>query len=187
MTKALVPLAEGVEEMEAVIVIDTFRRAGWNVVAAGFDSGPVKASRGVLLHSDAQWKDVDPDAFEILVIPGGRGGTDRLCRHSEVLEAVRRFHAGGKRVAAVCAGPLVLKEAGILDGRRITCHPSVEEEMKPIPRIDQPVVIDGNIITSQGAGTTFDFALNIIEQVDGPGTAQQIADALVLRRIPLHF
>ncbi len=187
MTKVLVPLVDGVEEMEAVILIDTFRRAGWTVTAAGFKPGPVTASRSVRLFPDEAWSKLDPHAFDLFVIPGGREGVQQLRGMSDVCRAVREFHDRDKRIGAVCAGPLVLKDAGILKDRRVTFHPSVAEEMKPIDWVDQPVVIDGNIITSQAPGTTFEFALNIIEHVENPDKAEQIAGAMILRRIVAHL
>ena len=120
MTRALIPLAEGCEEMEAVIVIDTLRRAGWEVIAAGFGEGPVRCSRGVCLVPDRAWQDVDAMDFDVLVLPGGGPGTERLRQDPGVLEAVLRMNDAGRTVAAICAAPLVLKDAGILSGRSVT-------------------------------------------------------------------
>lgn len=180
MTKVLVPLAEGCEEMEAVIIIDTFRRAGWEVSAVGLESGPVRASRGVQLLPDCSWEEIRPEEFDLIVLPGGGGGTDRLKADERVINTVRTFHADGKWVAAVCAGPLVLQEAGLLDGRRATCHPSVAEQLTSADRVSDRVVIDRGVITSQGPGTSFEFALAIIAEVDGQQKADQIGSAMVL-------
>ncbi len=176
-------MADGVEEMEAVIIIDTLRRAEWDVTSAGFKKGVVTASRGVKIEPDALWEDVDAGSFDVIAIPGGKGGADNLRANQDVLNAVREFHSRGKPLASVCAGPLVLKEAGVLDGKRVTCHPSVTEEIRPVERVDEPVVVDGNIITSQGAGTCFEFALAIIESIDGRSKADKIGNAMVVHRI----
>lgn len=180
MTKALIPLAPGCEEMEAVIVIDVFRRAGWEVTAAAVNDEPLVCSRGVQLVADAAWRDVDPAAYDVLALPGGGPGTDVLRAHAGVLEAVRSFHASGRIVAAVCAAPLVLQDAGILEGRTVTCHPGVAAELTSGRRLDEAVVTDGNLLTSQGPGTCFAFALAVVAAVDGEVRADRLADAMVL-------
>jgi 4-methyl-5(b-hydroxyethyl)-thiazole monophosphate biosynthesis len=182
MARALVLLADGCEEMEAVIVMDTLRRAKWDVVAAGVTPGAITASRGVRLLPDAAWADVDPARFDILVIPGGSRGVDNLVRDQRVLETVRQFCGAGKRVAAVCAGPLVLQAAGVLAGKRVTSHPGVAQKVTQAVRMDEAVVKDGRIITSQGPGTSFAFALAIIADVDGQAKADAIGAEMVWRR-----
>lgn len=177
MTAALILLANGVEEMEAVIVIDTFRRAKWKVTAAGVGTEVVIASRGVRLLPDVAWSEIDPEKFDVLVIPGGQAGTEALAREARVLEAVRSFVRAGKWVAAICAGPLVLQAAGVLTGRRATCHPAVV--LTQTERLPERVVVDGRLITSQGPGTTLEFALAIVREIEGPAQAAQLAQAML--------
>lgn len=177
MTRALVPLANGVEEMEAVIIIDTLRRAGWDVVSAGIARGLVTASRGVRLAPDADWSAIDPATFDALVIPGGSDGTAVLCRDERVLAAARDFMANGKTIGAICAGPLVLQSAGVLEGRKFTCYPGID--IAAGTRLDEKVVVDGNIVTSQGPGTAFDFALTLIGLNDKE-SARKTASAMLL-------
>jgi 4-methyl-5(b-hydroxyethyl)-thiazole monophosphate biosynthesis len=180
MTKVLVPLAEGCEEMEAVIIVDVLRRAGWAVTAAGLQPGPVRGSRGVVLTPDALWADTDPGAFDLLVLPGGGPGTQRLAGDQRILAAVRAFDAAGKRLGAVCAGPLVLQQAGVLDGRRATCHPDVAGRMTRARHVDEPVVVDGTITTSQSAGTCIAFALELIRQIDGEEKCAAVRKGLAM-------
>lgn len=180
MTKVLIPLAEGCEEMEAVILIDVLRRAGWHVVVAGLQPGSVRASRGVVLTPDRTWDKLDPTDFDLLVLPGGSEGTQRLLRDERVLDAVRSLTATGKRVAAVCAAPLVLQAAGVLEGRRATCHPGVAAQLTRARYVNEPVVVDGTITTSQAAGTCFAFALELIRQVDGEEKVAAVRQGLVL-------
>lgn len=180
MPTALVPIAEGCEEMEAVIIIDTLRRAGWTVIAAGLAEGPVTCSRGVRIVPDARWSDVDVSACDLIVLPGGGPGTAVLCRDPRVLEAIRVFDAQRKTIAAICAAPLVLQEAGILDGRTATCHPSVADALTTARHVDRAVVTDGNLVTSQGPGTAFAFALALIARVDGDDSADAIRRAMVV-------
>lgn len=178
MSKVLVPLAEGVEEMEAVIVIDTLRRAGFEVVSAGLKAGPLTASRGVRLLPDTTLDEVQALDFDVLVLPGGKG-VALLKNDVRVLAAVRAFHQAGRWVCAVCAAPLVLQAAGILGGRKVTCFPGSAAELTVTPRRTERVVVDGNLITSQGAGTSLEFALEIIRQVGSPALAEQVASSMV--------
>lgn len=179
MTRALVPMADGTEEMEAVIVIDTLRRAKWEVVAAGMKKGIITASRGVKIVPDAAWNEIDPSTFDMIIVPGGAKGVGCLLKEERLHEAIRKLHRAGKIVAAVCAGPLVLQQAGVLAGRKATCHPDDAMMIVQAQWVNEPVVIDGNIVTSQGAGTCFKFALAIISEVDGPEKSAAVARGMV--------
>jgi len=178
--KALVPLADGVEEMEAVIVIDTLRRAQWEVTSAAIGNQTVEASRDIRLVADALWNDIDPSAYDAMVLPGGIEATRRLASHAGVLETVRVFAATGRTVAAICAAPLVLQAAGILEGREATCHPSVRADLTATSAGNGRVIVDGNVITSQGPGTAFEFALTLIRYLDDPRKAADIAEAMLV-------
>lgn len=180
MARVLVPLADGCEEMEAVIIIDTFRRAKWDVVAAGLKPGLVTASRGVKLMPDTTWDQVDLNSFDLIVLPGGGGGTDNLMNDERVLAALRDFNARGKIIAAICAAPQVLQKAGVIDGKRITCYPSVASKIARAKRVDDIVVEDGNVITSQGPGTSFAFALAILARIDGDAIAREVGAAMLV-------
>ena len=176
----LIPVADGSEEMEVVIVVDTFRRAKWNVVIASLGIGAIRASRGVQLMPDAAWADVIPDDFDMLVIPGGGDGVTALAKDKRLLATARAFMANGKWVAAICAGPLVLQAAGVLQGRRVTCHPGVAGELTQTPRLNDRVVVDGRLITSQAPGTAIEFTLAIIRAVEGDRKANELAKAMVV-------
>jgi len=178
----LIPVADGSEEMEVVIVADTLRRAQWHVVLAGLAAGAVTASRGVRLVPDVAWADVTPEAFDMLVIPGGWDGVTALAKNERLLATVRAFMANGKWVAAICAGPLVLQAAGVLKGRRATCHPGVAGKLTQTPRLNDRVVVDGRLITSQAPGTAFEFALALIRAVEGDRKADELAKAMVVGR-----
>ena len=179
MTRALVPLAEGCEEIEAVVIIDTLRRAQWEVVTVGFHPGALTASRGVRLIPDAEWEQVTPDAFDCIILPGGARGTQNLMTVASLLEAIRKFAVEGKLLAAICAGPLVLQAAGVLRGHTATCHPAVRNDFRSTRSSDR-VVVDGNLVTSQGPGTAIEFALALIRLVDGDATADMVAEGLVI-------
>ena len=179
MPKVLVPLTDGVEEMEAVIIIDALRRAGWDVVAAGMKPGAILASRGVKIQPDLPWEQIDPSTFDAVMIPGGKGARS-LAADTRILEAVRDFRTAGKWIGAICAAPLVLQAAGILNGVRATCHPSVAAELTSARHENQRVVVDGRIITSQGPGTAFEFALTLIRLAEGPAAADTVAGPMIL-------
>ncbi|MBL7115333.1 MAG: DJ-1/PfpI family protein [Kiritimatiellae bacterium] len=180
MAEALILLADGIEEMETVIIVDVLRRAAWNVTMASIDNSEITASRGVRLLADKTFDAIDPTDYDVLLIPGGMGGTQRLQKHQGVLEAIRTFSDHAKWIGAICAGPLVLQSAGILEEKLVTCHPGVRDQLTAPRESNSRVVVDGRIVTSQGPGTAFEFALRFIELIDSPKAMQAVADGLVL-------
>lgn len=181
MARVLIPLAEGCEEMEAVIVTDVLRRAGIEVVAAGLTEGIITASRDVHLVPDTLWDELTPMQFDVIILPGGMGGSEALCQHDGVQQALGEFAMHKKLIGAICAAPLALHKAGILDGRPFTCYPGIEDMMDgPVNRKDERVVDDGNLVTSQGPGTAFEFALKIVERLVGKKIAEQVAGGMLL-------
>ncbi len=179
---ACIVMAAGSEEMEVVITVDVLRRAGIEVclAAVGAAGGTITASRGVRLGADADWPPPELDRFDLLVIPGGLGGVAALRAEPSVLQALKDFTAAGKYTASICAGPLVLSDAGLLAGKHYTCFPGCEKDIPDGERQDKPVVRDGKLITSQGPGTAFRFALTLIEELAGLDTAKQVAEGLLL-------
>lgn len=181
MARLLVLVANGTEEMEFVITVDMLRRAKLEVVAAAVgDDVSVTGSRHVRLVADTTLERVRLDDFDGLVIPGGAQGVECMAKHAGVLEAVRHFDRARKLVAAICAGPIVLHAAGILQGRSFTCYPGVEKAIAGARRRDEKVVTDEHILTSQGPGTAFAFALAIIARFEGEIKAQEVARTALL-------
>lgn len=179
--KALVAIANGSEEMEAVIIIDTLRRAEFEVTVAGLTAGPIEASRGVKLVADVLWDEIDPNAFDILLLPGGFGGTEAFMQHAGVQQALRDFNAAGKWVGCICAAALALNEAGILAGKKFTCYPGVEQKLPAdVQPVDEIVVVDRHLITSQGPGTAFEFALKVIAECGSPHLSAEVRAGLLL-------
>ena len=128
--RVLVPLAAGFEEMEAVIIVDVLRRAGVEVLLAGLDGpGPVAGSRGITVSAEVDLGASMAEEFDAVVLPGGLGGTHTMRDDERVLELVRRGFDAGRLTAAVCAAPLVLARAGLVEGRAVTGHPSVQAEL----------------------------------------------------------
>lgn len=181
MPEALVPFAPGFEEMEGVIIVDVCRRAGWRVDVVGLAPGTVTASRGVVVQPDLVWDEVVPLSYDLLILPGGAGGTEALIRDERVLKAIRGFYEAGKWVAALCAGPLAFQAAGILSPHsRVTCHPGVEKKLTTVPRQTARTVVDGKMVTSQGPGTAFEFALTLVRLLEGEEKATRLAREMIL-------
>jgi 4-methyl-5(b-hydroxyethyl)-thiazole monophosphate biosynthesis len=178
----LIILAEGFEEMEAVIPADMLRRAGLNVTIAALGKELlVNGSRGVRIKADIMLEGITfvPDA---LVLPGGGKGAENLASSEKVIELVKQTAQMGKTVAAICASPAhALVKAGVLEGKTATCYPGEEVFFKgnTVYKKDN-VVVDSNIITSRGPGTAFDFALNIIEALGGKPLAQQVKEKALI-------
>jgi 4-methyl-5(b-hydroxyethyl)-thiazole monophosphate biosynthesis len=167
MATALVLLAEGFEEIEAVSIIDILRRGGVEVHSAYLDSELVTGANGITIQANISLKVAAPDDYDIVVLPGGWDGTNRLAENPLAQTVIKRFAADGKWVAAMCAAPYALHAAGVLS-KRYTCYPSVEEQIRPDDRVaDEKVVIDGKVITSQGPGTAICFGLEIVRQLVG--------------------
>lgn len=181
MKKALIPLANGCEEMEAVIITDTLRRANIHAVLAGLQPGIITASRGVGLAPDTVWDEINPADFDIIILPGGMDGSRALAEHAGVQQALKDFDAAGKTIAAICAAPLALFKAGLLNNRKFTCYPGIEHMMNhTIKRETRAVVQDGNLITSQGPGTAFEFALTLVEYLTDTATARRVREGMLL-------
>ena len=180
MPTVLVPLAEGCEELEAVTVIDLLRRANINVVTAGLEAGSVKASRGVVLQPDTTLDEALQDEYDMVVLPGGGPGSDRLDADDRIRQLLIQMANSEKFTAAICAAPKVLKSAGLLEGRQVTCYPGVLDTAD-LPGLDteQRVVRDGKVVTSRGPGTAMDFALQLIEILQDKDMRDQVEVGLV--------
>ncbi len=181
MSRILVPLAEGFEELEAVTVIDLLRRAGVEVVTAGLQSGPVKASRGVVIVPDASMDAVLNEDFDMIVLPGGLPGAHHLRDDARVQAILKRHAAAGAYTAAICAAPVALAEAGLLVGKTATSYPGFVEKLviDDFTHSTEAVVVDGRVVTSRGPGTAMDFALTLIELLCGKAQRDQVEAGLV--------
>ncbi len=178
---ALVLLAPGTEEMEAVISIDVLRRAGIDVTVAGIDGdGPTRCSRGVTITPDVALDSVE-GAFDVLVLPGGAEGAKHLAESPKVGELLREQELAGRMVAAICAAPIALQAHGVFEGRKLTSHPSVKSMLEEWGDYSEhSVEADGNLVTSRGPGTAFAFALRIVGALTD-------AEKMVQVRAPMMF
>ena len=180
MANVLVPIAQGCEELEAVTIIDLLRRAGIRVVTASLDNQPVKASRGTVLLADTTLDEVLDQEFDMIVLPGGLPGADNLNQDARIHQLLRQMSSAGKYTAAICAAPRVLATAGLLNGKHATSFPGSLEGYPTEQMVyeQQPVVVDGKLITSRGPGTAMDFALELIEQLAGKTKRDEVEAAL---------
>ncbi len=174
MPKVLVVLADGFEEIEAIAPIDLLRRAGAEVITASLSDGiHVTGRDGITVHADTTLSSVETAVFDVVFLPGGPG-TRQLRADPRVRVIVQRQSAGGGWIAAICAAPTVLHDAGLLAGRRYTAHPSVENELPNVLR-NERVVVDDRLITSRGAGTAIDFGLELVTRLFSAEKAREIA------------
>ena len=175
MPRVLVLLADGSEEMEVTIIVDILRRGGVDVVLAGLEGpDPVTCSRGLRILPDLGVSDVE-GSFEMIVLPGGAEGTERFCGSLDLGRLLAEQEQQGGWIAAVCAAPKALVTHGIGGGKAMTSHPSVQDVVAAHGVLSQePVVCADKLITSQGPGTAFEFALALVAQLRG----QEVADGL---------
>ncbi|MCX8065205.1 MAG: DJ-1/PfpI family protein [Candidatus Hydrogenedentes bacterium] len=182
MHRVLVILAQGCEEVEAVTPIDLLNRAGVEVVTASLDDDKViRASHGALLMSERTLDEVLSEKFDMVVLPGGLPGADYLGNDSRVVSLIKEMAQEGKYVCAICAAPRILAKNGLLDGKKATAYPGIlkKEENPGICIVDERVVVDGNIITGRGPGVAIDFALALIEALEGRDVRNKVEASLV--------
>jgi 4-methyl-5(b-hydroxyethyl)-thiazole monophosphate biosynthesis len=180
--KVLVPIANGSEEIEAVCIIDTLRRAGAEVTVASVDGLQLTASRGVKIVADAKIADCTGQTYDCIALPGGMPGAEHLRDSVELIGMLKKQKQAGRLYAAICASPAVaLAPHGLLDGVRATCFPSLRGKLNPRYASDERVVVDGNCVTSQGPGTAIEFALELIELLFGPEKAKEVAAPMLVR------
>ncbi len=165
MTSALIPLAPGCEELEAVTIIDLLRRADFDVLTAGLVEGSITASRRTVLVPDVLLVDMTDQEFDLIVLPGGQPGATHLGESRILKRMLYRQDERGGWIGAICAAPRVLAAHGLLAGRRATSFPGALDEFSDgsFEMVDDPVVIDDHIVTSRGPGTAMDFVLTLIE------------------------
>jgi protein DJ-1 len=181
MPSAIVLLAPGAEEMEATIIVDVLRRGGVEVTLVGVEGpGPVTCSRGLRITPDVGLEQVEGLA-DAVVLPGGAGGAACLAGSMAVGRLLRSHLEAERIVAAICAAPTALLAHGLASGRRGTSHPSVRAQLEGACELrDERVVEDGRLLTSQGPGTSFEFALALVARLCGTEVRKQIEKPLIL-------
>lgn len=178
---ALVVIADGTEELEAVTIIDVLRRGGVQVTVASAGALGVTASRAVKLTADRLIGDCADQTYDLVALPGGLPGAEHLRDCKPLIEMLKKQKAEGRLLAAICASPAVaLAPHGLLDDRKATCYPSMMDQLPC--KGEGRVVVDGNCVTSQGPGTAIDFALELVRLLRGDTIAGQVAAAMLVER-----
>ncbi|WP_434638023.1 DJ-1/PfpI family protein [Sulfurimonas sp. NW7] len=181
MSKVLVPLANGFEEIEAVSIIDVLRRAEIEVLVASLSEEMlVKGANNIVIQADLHVKDVNADMIDMVVLPGGWDGTYALADDENVQRILREMDAKGKNIGAICAAPFALNKAGVLK-EKYTCYPSVEEQIRQEGYMgDKAMVVeDQNVMTSRGPGTALCFGLKIVKKLKGEETYNALKAGLL--------
>ncbi|MFN3599596.1 MAG: DJ-1 family glyoxalase III [Aquificaceae bacterium] len=180
MAKVAIILAEGFEEVEAVAPIDVLRRAGVEVIIAGLTPDPVPSARDVKIVPDTTVDNLNPKELDLVILPGGAGGVERLKADPRVERLIKAMQDKKKLIGAICAAPTALAKFGVLEGKRATVYPSLVEEIKPAQFVNQRVVEDENLITSQGPGTALEFGLRLAEKLVGKEKAREVARRMLV-------
>lgn len=183
MKRVLMPVAPGFEEIEALAVVDILRRAGLEVIMAGTVDGAIEGRSKIRVLTDVSLVSVKDQEFDMIILPGGTAGTENLKKDSRIKEIVERLNKKGKFVAAICAAPTVLSAIGITTGKNITSHPGVRDKFTREKVLDDRVVVDGNIVTSQGPGTAIEFAFKLIELLLGKDKVAEVNKGVLAMKV----
>ena len=179
--KVIVPLAEGFEEIEFSTIVDILRRAGIDVTTAGLKEGITNGAHGIRVAADTEIDKVSADDFDVIILPGGNPGFVNLGKSEKVLKLVREMYDKNKYVTAICGAPSVLAKTGIIKGKRATIYPGMEDTLTGAQSINERVVVDGRVITSQGPGTAMEFAIKLVEVLAGKRKAEEVTKEVLAR------
>lgn len=180
MKRIAIFFAEGYEEIEALTVVDLCRRAGIQAdMVSVTDSLQVTGSHNIPVMTDKFLADVDFDALDMIVLPGGMPGTRNLEKVPVLMEQVKAFAASGKYIAAICAAPSVFGHLGLLQGKTACCYPGFEEELAGAKVSYNSCEADENIITGRGMGCAIDFSLKIIEKLENGDISSEIGQKII--------
>ena len=181
MSRVCIFLADGFEEVEALTPVDLLRRAGIEVVTVSMnETREVTGRSQITVLADTLWADAHADTADMLVLPGGQPGVKNLGAHEGLTTLLRKYADEEKLLAAICAAPTIFGALGIVNGKKATCYPGLEDQLTGAYAVtDQRVVTDGNITTSRGAGTSVAFALRLIEILKDSDAAEKVASGIV--------
>ena len=174
-------LGTGFEETEAITPLDLLRRAGLEVATVGLNGKIIYGSHGIGVEADIEIPQLDLTNLEMIILPGGLGGVASIRACREAMEAIRFAWENGKYTAAICAGPTVLADLGIVNGKNATCYPGCEGQMGSANMVEAAAVTDGRLITGTSAGCAVPFGLALIAALKGQEEADRIARQIVIR------
>jgi DJ-1 family protein len=179
--KALLFLAEGFEEIEAISTVDILRRGGVRVETVSITKEKeVKGAHHIPVVADCLLEEINTETADMLILPGGLPGSTNLNAHEGLKKSLTAHYNNGKYIAAICAAPLVFGELGLLQGKKAVCYPGIEPQLIGATIVDTPVVQDGNIITGKGPGLAFHFGLKLIALLKGQDKADEVAAGMLL-------
>lgn len=174
-------LGTGFEETEAIAPLDLLRRAGIPTATVGLNGKIIKGSHNIGIEADLEIGQLDLTDLDAIILPGGLGGVASIKACEKAMEAVRFAYDNGKYVAAICAGPTILAQLGITDGKQATCYPGCEEQMGSAVMVNAAAVADGKIITGTSAGCAIPFGLALIAALKGQEAADAVEKQIVIR------
>lgn len=173
-------LADGFEMIETLTPCDILHRAGLDVKLVSTNSKEfVRSTHKVDVKADMMLGDIDPDAIDMMILPGGMPGAENLYQNKPLIDILLRHAEKKKPIAAICAAPFILGKCGLLDGKKATCYPGFEKDLAGATVVNEGVVRDGNVITAKGMGVSLDFALAICELLAGKEKRDAIAQAIM--------
>lgn len=178
----LLPIADGSEEMEAIIIADVLRRAKADVTIASTEGrNQVTCSRGVKIVADDLIENCISEEYDLVVLPGGMPGAEHLRDSKILVDILKRQQSQNKPLAAICAAPqVVLDSKGFLQDKKATAHPAFSNKLANQESVEERVVVDGLVVTSRGPGTAFEFALSLVSLLFGPEKMKEIAGPMVM-------
>lgn len=183
MKKIAVHLAEGFEEIEALSIIDILRRADLDTLSVSITKSKlVEGAHGIKVEADVLFEEVNYDNIDMLVLPGGMPGTTNLEGHEDLKKKIIEFDIDEKWIGAICAAPSILGKMAMLEDRKATCYPGFEKSILGGKLSNDAVVLDRNIITSQGPATAMEFSLKLVELLKGQEKAEELSKALLLKK-----
>ncbi len=182
MKKAVMLFAEGYEEVEALMTADILMRGGVDLKLVSITEAiQVTGSHGITVSMDKTLAQVSMEEQDAIILPGGMLGTKNLGASDRVTKALKKMNEAGKIVAAICAAPSVLGACGILEGKKATCYPGFEDQLTGAEFVDEMAVIDGNVITSRGLGTSMEFGFALLQQLVSREKAEEIRQQIVFK------
>jgi 4-methyl-5(b-hydroxyethyl)-thiazole monophosphate biosynthesis len=182
MPNIIIPIATGFEEIEAITIIDVCRRANIKVTIAGVEGSEISGAHGIKIISDTTIENISSDDFDMIVLPGGLPNAFTLAKNGKVQSLLKEFKLRNKKIGAICAAPYALHEADVLN-ENFTCYPSFEQKIRLSGyHENDSVVIDSNVITSQGPATAMDFALEIVNILCDEETFTNVKNGLLVSK-----
>lgn len=181
--KVIVVLAAGFEEIEFSAVVDILRRAEIEVTVAGLQEGLIQGARKVRIMPDISIDKISSNDFDAVVLPGGYPGFENLGKDKRVIRLIQEMDTQGKYICAICGAPVVLSKAGVLKDRKATIYPGIKDRLPDAQYVDERVVVDNKLITSQGPGTALEFALKLVEILAGKDKMEKVKEEALVKAI----